>query len=98
MRLHDARRETRLDGAGDIVLLEDQDRARWDRVQIDEGAALVEAALRAGGRPPGPYALQAAIAAVHAQAPSAPPPAWGQIPPLYGMLARAAPAPAGRLN
>ena len=61
MLLHDSRRETRLDGSGDIVLLEDQDRARWDRAQIDEGAALVEAALRAAGRPPGPYALQAAI-------------------------------------
>src|SRR5436309_373082 len=65
MLLHDSRRETRLDGSGDIVLLEDQDRARWDRARIDEGAALVEAALRAGS-PPGPYALQAAIAALQA--------------------------------
>src|SRR2546426_928784 len=67
MLLHDARRETRLDGAGDIVLLQDQDRTRWDHAQIDEGAELVETALRESGRPPGPYALQAAIAAVHAQ-------------------------------
>jgi RNA polymerase sigma-70 factor (ECF subfamily) len=66
------------------VLLEEQDRTRWDRVQIDEGAALVDAALRAGGRPPGPYALQAAIAAVHAQAPTAPATDWRQIAALYG--------------
>src|SRR6266852_5136415 len=59
MLLHDSRRETRLDASGDLVLLEDQDRTRWDRAQIDEGAALVEAALSEGGRPPGPYALQA---------------------------------------
>src|SRR5213593_185012 len=98
MLLHDSRRETRLDGSGDIVLLEDQDRARWDRVQIDEGAALVEAALRAGGRPPGPYALQAAIAAVHAQAPAAAATDWGQITALYGMLARAHPTPVVELN
>src|SRR2546426_1950980 len=98
MLLHDSRRETRLDGSGDIVLLEDQDRARWDRVQIDEGAALVEAALRAGGRPPGPYALQAAIAAVHAQAPAAAATDWGQITALYGMLARVHPTPVVELN
>ncbi|PYO30033.1 MAG: RNA polymerase subunit sigma-24 [Candidatus Rokuibacteriota bacterium] len=97
MLLHDSRRETRLDGSGDIVLLEDQDRARWDRARIDEGAALVEAALRAGS-PPGPYALQAAIAAVHAQAPSAAATDWGQITALYGMLARAHPTPVVELN
>ena len=98
MLLHDSRRETRLDGSGDIVLLEDQDRARWDRVQIDEGAALVEAALRAGGRPPGPYALQAAIAAVHAQAPTPAATDWGQIAALYGVLARVHPTPVVELN
>ncbi len=98
MLLHDSRRETRLDGSGDIVLLEDQDRARWDRAQIDEGAALVEAALRAGGRPPGPYALQAAIAAVHAQAPTAAATDWGQITALYGVLARVHPTPVVELN
>ncbi len=98
MLLHDSRRETRLDGSGDIVLLEDQDRARWDRAQIDEGAALVEAALRAAGRPPGPYALQAAIAAVHAQAPTATATDWGQITALYGVLARVHPTPVVELN
>ena len=98
MLLHDSRRETRLDGSGDIVLLEDQDRARWDRAQIEEGAALVEAALRAGGRPPGPYALQAAIAAVHAQAPAAAATDWAQIAALYGVLARVHPSPVVELN
>ena len=70
MLLHDARRATRTDGEGAIVLLEEQDRSRWDRAKIAEGSALVEQALR-GGRP-GAYAVQAAIAALHAQAPSAP--------------------------
>ena len=98
MLLHDSRRETRLDGAGDIVLLEDQDRTRWDRAQIDEGAALVEAALSAGGRAAGPYALQAAIAALHAQAPTAAATDWPQIAALYGMLARVHPTPVVELN
>jgi len=98
MLLHDSRRATRLDGAGDIVLLEDQDRVRWDRVEIDEGAALVEDALRGAGRPPGPYALQAAIAAVHAQASTAAATDWRQIAALYGMLARVHPTPVVELN
>jgi len=98
MLLHDSRRETRLDAAGEIVLLEDQDRARWDRAQIDEGAALVEAALRDGGRPPGPYALQAAIAAVHAQAPTAGATDWREIAALYGLLAQVHPTPVVELN
>jgi RNA polymerase sigma-70 factor, ECF subfamily len=98
MLLHDSRRETRLDSSGDIVLLEDQDRARWDRAQIDEGAALVEAALGAGARPPGPYALQAAIAAVHAQAPTAAATDWAKIVALYGVLARVHPSPVVELN
>ncbi len=98
MLLHDSRRETRLDASGDIVLLEDQDRTRWDRAQIEEGAALVEAALRAGARPPGPYALQAAIAAVHAQAPTAAATDWAQIAALYGVLARVHPSPVVELN
>jgi RNA polymerase sigma-70 factor, ECF subfamily len=98
MLLHDSRRETRLDEAGDIVLLEDQDRARWDRGQIDEGAALVEAALRDGGRPPGAYALQATIAAIHAQAPTAAGTDWQQIAALYGVLARVYPSPVIELN
>ena len=98
MLLHDSRRETRLDASGDLVLLEDQDRTRWDRAQIDEGAALVEAALRVGGRPPGPYALQAAIAAVHAHAPAAAATDWRQIVALYGVLARVHPSPVVELN
>jgi RNA polymerase sigma-70 factor, ECF subfamily len=98
MLLHDSRRATRLDGSGDIVLLEDQDRTRWDRAQIDEGATLVEAALRAGSGPPGPYALQATIAAVHAQAPTAAATDWRHIAALYEMLARVHPSPVVELN
>jgi RNA polymerase sigma-70 factor (ECF subfamily) len=97
MLLHDSRRETRLDESGDIVLLEDQDRTRWDREQIDEGAALVEVALATSG-PPGPYVLQAAIAALHAQALTAAETDWGQIAALYGILARAHPTPVVELN
>jgi RNA polymerase sigma-70 factor, ECF subfamily len=96
--LHDARRATRLDGAGDIVLLDEQDRTRWDRTQIAEGAALVEAALREGGRPPGQYALQGAIAAVHAEAPTASGTDWRQIAALYGVLAEVQPSPVIELN
>ncbi len=98
MLLHDSRRKTRLDGSADLVLLEEQDRTRWDREQIEEGAALVETALREGGRPPGPYALQAAIAAVHAQAPTAAATDWRQITALYRMLARVHPTPVVELN
>ncbi len=98
MLLHDSRRATRLDDSGDIVLLEDQDRTRWNRAQIDEGAALIEATLRAGGRPPGAYALQAAIAAIHAQAPTAAATDWRQIAALYGVLARVHPSPVIELN
>src|SRR6058998_1784974 len=98
MLLHDSRRQTRLDGTGDIVLLEDQDRARWDRAQIDEGAALAATALRAEGQPPGSYSLQAAIAAIHAQAPTAAATDWRQITALYGVLARVHPSPVVELN
>ena len=98
MVLHDSRRETRLDGSGELVLLEDQDRTRWDRAQIEEGVALVGAALRAGGRPPGPYALQAAIVGAHAQAPTAAATDWPQIAALYEMLARVHPTPVVELN
>jgi len=87
-----------LDGSGDIVLLEDQDRTRWDRAQIDEGAELVEAALREGGRPPGSYALQAAIAVLHAQARTAAATDWAQIAALYGVLVRVHPTPVVELN
>ena len=81
MLLHDARRAARVDADGELVLLEDQDRARWDRAQIARGAALVERALRA--RPARPYALQAAIAALHAQAATAAETDWPQIAALY---------------
>ncbi|HUJ57626.1 MAG TPA: sigma-70 family RNA polymerase sigma factor [Kofleriaceae bacterium] len=94
MLLHDARREARTDAAGDLVLLEDQDRARWDRAQIDEALALVPAAVRGGG----PYALQAAIAALHASAPRAADTDWPQIAALYGELHRRAPSPVIALN
>src|SRR5688572_3393518 len=98
MLLHDSRRETRLDEAGDIVLLEDPDRRRWDHAKIDEGAAVVEAALRAGGRPPGACALQAAIAAVHAQETAASATDWRQIAALYAVLAPVHPTPVVELN
>jgi RNA polymerase sigma-70 factor (ECF subfamily) len=96
--LHDARRATRLDEAGELVLLDEQDRERWDQAQIGEGAALVEAALREGPRPPGPYALQAAIAALHAQAPTAAETDWREIAALYGVLAQVHPSPVVELN
>jgi len=98
MLLHDSRRRTRLDETGDIVLLAEQDRTRWDRAQIAEGAALVETALRESGRPPGPYVLQAAIAAVHAQARTADDTDWVQIAALYGVLAGVHPSPVVALN
>ena len=78
------------------MLLEDQDRSRWDRAKIAEGAALVEHALR--GRAPGRYAVQAAIAALHAQAPPAADTDWRQIAALYGMLAAIDPSPVVELN
>jgi RNA polymerase sigma-70 factor (ECF subfamily) len=84
MLLTDARRDARVDAAGDLVLLADQDRAAWDRAQIDEGLALVQAALKRGR--PGPYALQAAIAAVHAEAARAADTDWPQIVELYRLL------------
>ena len=98
MLLHDSRRRTRLDETGDIVLLAEQDRSRWDRAQIEEGAALVETALRESGRPPGSYVLQAAIAAVHAQARTAADTDWVQIAALYGVLAVVHPSPVVALN
>ncbi len=96
MLLHDARRDTRTDDEGAIVLLEDQDRSRWDRAKIAEGVALVERALR--GRPPGKYAVQAAIAALHAEAPSVRETDWPQIAALYGVLAGIHPSPVVELN
>ena len=96
MLLHDSRRDTRVDAQGSLVLLEEQDRARWDQAQIAEGVALVEGALRAG--PPGPYALQAAIAALHARAPRAADTDWPQIAGLYALLYRIQPTPVVELN
>lgn len=97
MLLQDARRAARATPEGDIVLLEDQDRALWDRGQIEEGLALVERALRRPGRP-SPYAVQAAIAALHARAPSAAETDWPQIAALYAVLERIAPSPVVELN
>jgi RNA polymerase sigma-70 factor (ECF subfamily) len=94
--LVDARRAARTDEAGDLVLLEDQDRSRWDRTMIDEGRALVVGALRGGS--PGPYALQAAIAAVHDEAESAETTDWPQIVGLYDVLRATAPSAIVELN
>jgi RNA polymerase sigma-70 factor (ECF subfamily) len=96
MLLIDARRATRTDETGAIVLLEDQDRSRWDRAKIEEGVQLVEEALR-GGRA-GRYAVQSAISALHAQAPSAAETDWAQIASLYGVLAELQPSPVIELN
>ncbi len=91
MMLHDSRRDARTDAHGDLVLLEDQDRGRWDRAQIDEALALVPFALRGGA---GPYALQAAIAALHTQ----PPTDWNQIAALYRELHERVPSAVIALN
>jgi RNA polymerase sigma-70 factor, ECF subfamily len=96
MLLHDARRSSRLDAAGDLVTLEDQDRTSWDRAQIDEAVAVLDRALRRGR--PGIYQVQAAIAAVHATAPVAAATDWPQIALLYGQLARLSPGPIVELN
>jgi RNA polymerase sigma-70 factor (ECF subfamily) len=96
MLFHDARRMTRVDGAGDLVTLEDQDRSRWDKQEIDEGKAALEAALRRGQ--PGHYQVQAAIAACHAMAAQAAATDWARIARLYGQLARLAPSPVVELN
>jgi len=97
MLLHDARRHGRETAAGDIVLLEEQDRSRWDRRQIDEGLTLVEEALRSGG-PPQSYAVQAAIAALHARASNYEATDWKQIAGLYEVLLRISPSPVIELN
>lgn len=94
--LQDSRRSTRVAPDGALVLLADQDRARWDAAAIAEGIDELHAALRAG--PPGQYALQAAIAAVHARATRAEDTDWPQIVALYGLLEQASPSPIVRLN
>jgi RNA polymerase sigma-70 factor (ECF subfamily) len=96
MLLHESRRSARTSASGDLVLLGEQDRALWKRDLIAEGIALVEKAL--GSRRFGPYSLQAAIAAVHAEAPSAAATDWAQIVALYDVLARVDPSPVVALN
>jgi len=96
MLLHDARRAARLDAEGDLVTLEDQDRARWDKAKIAEGVAALEGALRRGQ--PGPYQVQAAIAACHATAATAADTDWAQIAGLYEQLAWFLPTPVVELN
>lgn len=96
MLLHESRRQARVSPTGDVVLLDDQDRGLWDRALMAEGTALVEGALRS--RRFGPYALQAAIAAVHADARSAADTDWRQIVGLYDVLLRAEPSPVFELN
>ena len=97
MLLHDARRTSRATAGGDIVLLEEQDRTRWDHGQISEGLKLVEDALRMPGRPQS-YAVQAAIAALHARAPNYKDTDWPQIAGLYEVLLRISPSPVIELN
>ncbi|MFD4544944.1 RNA polymerase sigma factor [Streptomyces sp. NPDC058466] len=94
--LHDARRGTRVDSAGELVTLEDQDRTAWDRTAVDEGAALLETALRRGRA--GPYQIQAAIAACHTTAAAAEDTDWADIAALYGELLRFVPSAVVRLN
>jgi RNA polymerase sigma-70 factor (ECF subfamily) len=96
MLLHDARRAARTSQTGALVLLDDQDRALWDREQITEGVALVARAL--SSRRVGPYTIQAAIAAVHAQAPNPAATDWPQIVGLYDLLWQADPSPVVELN
>jgi RNA polymerase sigma-70 factor, ECF subfamily len=97
MLLHDARRASRQTAGGDIVLLEEQDRQLWDHAQIAEGVRLVEDALRPPGRPEA-YTVQAAIAALHARAPSYKDTDWPQIAGLYEVLLRISPSPVIELN
>jgi RNA polymerase sigma-70 factor, ECF subfamily len=94
--LTEARRPARTDAHGDLVLLADQDRSRWDRVMLEEGLEIVRACLRVNR--PGPYQLQAAIAAVHSDAPTADDTAWDQIVALYDQLYALSPTPVVALN
>jgi len=101
MLLTDARRTARVSRTGELVTLDEQDRGAWDRTLIAEGHALVRERIEAvatGGRPPGRYQLQAAINAVHTQAPSARDTNWSAIVSLYGRLALIEPSPIVRLN
>lgn len=96
MLLHESRRAARVAATGDVVLLEDQDRGQWDQAGIAEGLALVTQAL--ASRRAGPYTLQAAVAAVHAEAPSSQATDWRQITGLYDVLLRVEPSPVFALN
>lgn len=95
MLLHDARRDARLDAKGDLIILEEQDRELWNREQIAEALPLVEDAFRRG---PGPYSLQAGIAALHCQAPRSEETDWHQIVRLYELLEQIQPSPVVALN
>jgi len=96
MLLHDARRDTRVDAGGELVLLEDQDRSRWHRGQIEEGLAHAETAMKVPA--PGPYAIQAAIAAEHARATRAAATDWTRIARLYDVFVAMTPSPVVELN
>lgn len=96
MLLHDSRRETRLNAAGELVLLEEQDRSRWDQAKIQEGIAVLDEALTLYA--PGPYQVQAAISALHAEAPTADATDWFQIAELYNTLAKVTPSVVVELN
>ncbi|HXD22436.1 MAG TPA: DUF6596 domain-containing protein, partial [Gemmatimonadaceae bacterium] len=96
MLLHDSRRAARTNDAGELVILDEQDRSRWNRSQIREGQELTERALRT--RRVGPYAIQAAIAAVHADASSAGETDWAQIVAFYDLLLNMNPSPVVELN
>jgi predicted RNA polymerase sigma factor len=96
IQLTDSRRATRLDPAGHLTLLSDQDRSRWDREAIESGCALARLAVQ--GRPPGRFALEAAIAAVHAEAPNWEATDWTEIVGLYDLLLQRWPSPVVALN
>jgi RNA polymerase sigma-70 factor (ECF subfamily) len=96
MLLHDSRRQTRLNAAGELVLLEEQDRSHWDRAKIEEGIAVLDEALTL--RDPGPYQVQAAISALHAEAATPEATDWQQIAALYGTLAVMIPSPVIEVN
>jgi RNA polymerase sigma-70 factor (ECF subfamily) len=96
MLLHDSRRETRLNSAGELVLLDEQDRTRWDQAKIHEGIAVLDEALTQ--QDPGPYQVQAAISALHAEAPTAEDTDWHQIAALYSTLAIMAPSVVVEVN
>ncbi|HSD83747.1 MAG TPA: DUF6596 domain-containing protein, partial [Anaerolineae bacterium] len=96
MLLHDSRRETRLTASGELVLLDEQDRSRWDREKIREGAAILDRALTLND--PGPYQVQAAISALHAEAPTAEATDWRQIAALYDTLTTMTPSMVVEVN